>query len=161
VYFSDGQADPAFGTYTLIGNISYMKPQFVWIDTTFNIPYTSSSGYIAFRYKTIGAAWATYNIDSVTIKPDPSTVSVREYASINTKIGPNPFSEVTTLTFGKPVKNAELCIYSVSGMLARRLEDVNGIQIQVEKGDLPPGVYFYKVSQGDQQLAKGKMVITQ
>ena len=66
VYFGTGNQDPGKGDFKLVANLSYMGPQFQWNDTTFVIPFTADSGYLAFKYKTIGGAWMTYSIDSIS-----------------------------------------------------------------------------------------------
>jgi hypothetical protein len=158
IYFSDTKRDPALGTYTLIGNLSYMMPQYTWLDTMFAIPFITDTGYIAFKYKTIGAAWSTYSIDSLHIKADPS-VSLRENSLVIAKIGPNPFSYATTISFNAPLKDAEVCIYSALGKLLLRTDNNNGMYIVVERQDLPSGIYFFEVKQDGKQLIKEKVLI--
>ena len=67
VYFGTNYPNPSIGNFVLIANLSYMQPQYQWLDTIVNVPYTSDSGYIAFKYKTIGLAWTNYSIDSITV----------------------------------------------------------------------------------------------
>jgi hypothetical protein len=136
-----------------------MAPVGRWRDTTFVIPFTSDSGYIAFKYKTKGSAWTTYDIDSLTIKPDLLTTLGEENVNI-TSIGPNPFSDATTITFSKPLNSAEIRIYSASGKALRRLKEVNGTEIKLERQDLDSGIYFFEVTQDDKQLIRAKVLVT-
>lgn len=67
VWFGTDDPDPETGNYVLIANLSYMLPQFDWLDTIVEVPFVAENGYIAFKYKTIGAAWSTYAIDDISI----------------------------------------------------------------------------------------------
>ena len=78
-----------------------MKPKNVWLDTTINIPFVTDSGYIALKYKTIGAAWVTSKVDNIAINIPLLGINEKDnYNKITVTIFPNPFKSSTTIQFG-------------------------------------------------------------
>ncbi len=97
IWFGTDNPDPSIGNFTLIANLSYMQPQNQWLDTAVNIPFVSDSGYIAFKYKTIGAAWMTYGIDSITVSSTVGIFNQDNSSNAAVNIYPNPNSGQFTL----------------------------------------------------------------
>lgn len=103
-----------------------------------------------------------YYIDSVAVVgPTGPTTSV---ASINDRtrvvsVAPNPFTNTASLNFGhtEPT-DCEVTLSDISGRVVRRYAAVTTTSLIIERGDLPAGVYFYKVSL-DGTAYVGKMVI--
>lgn len=77
---------------------------------------------------------------------------------IGLTISPNPFSEKAEITIAAPMSNAELAVYDLTGKKLQSHRFVSG-KCMVEKGDLAPGVYFYIVTDNQQTVANGKMMI--
>ncbi len=90
--------------------------------------------------------------------PDKSKNSV--YAEVN--ILPNPFSKATTIFLTglaeTSTKNLKLLIYDRMGKEVRR-QSSDSREFVVEKGTLANGMYFFEVINGDQSVARGKMII--
>ena len=81
-----------------------------------------------------------------------------ENASV--KVFPNPFENSATIEVtGLEVKNLELAITDTQGRVQRRQQSSGSTQLQISRDDLPPGLYFYRLSADGQLLNAGKMVI--
>lgn len=158
VYFGTNDQDPATGNFVLIGTLSYMSPQFNWIDTTLSIPFTSDSGYVAFRYKTIGAAWMTYAIDNINII---STASVDETSSQNNfiQVYPNPMQETSTLFIESDLSySGVIRIYDIYG---KEIQTINSIsnQINLSRENFSSGIYIVVFENEGEILEVEKLVV--
>lgn len=76
---------------------------------------------------------------------------------------PNPFNSATTIAYGLPEASAvELAIYDVQGRLAakpkRERQAAGYYEVRLEATDLPPGIYFCRLTAGD-FVATRKMVL--
>ena len=150
VWFGTGSQDPEAGNFSLIANLSYMLPQFQWLDTTIEVPFTTDSGYIAFKYKTIGAAWSTYAVDNVQLNID-STVSVNESLLGNNSINifPNPVSSIAFIKIDglQFDANTEVQIFSNTGALINKFNEFANGELIFKRDEHPVGIYFVKVVQ--------------
>ncbi|HQQ94749.1 MAG TPA: T9SS type A sorting domain-containing protein [Bacteroidia bacterium] len=74
---------------------------------------------------------------------------------------PNPCKSSCTLIVpgyaGSSDENSLLNIYNLSGMLLYSSEIKSG-SVQVEAGDLEPGLYFFTVQQGQSLMGRGKFI---
>ena len=78
-------------------------------------------------------------------------------------IFPNPFSQNATIKISPPgnkISNGlnHLRIYDLPGRFLREYISEKS-EFKIERGDLNSGIYFYSVSQGNQEIGKGKFVI--
>jgi hypothetical protein len=157
IWFGTDNPDPAAGNYVLIGNISYMQPQYQWLDTSFNLPFTTDSGYIAIRYKTVGAAWMTYQVDNINVD---LFVGIDEKQTANTAvIFPSPFSTSAQIQLAHDVENANLFIYNSYGQVVNVISGIAGQSILLERDDLPAGMYFFRLCEEDKIITEEKFVI--
>jgi hypothetical protein len=162
IWFGTDIKNPATGNFVLVANLSYMQPQYQWLDTTINLPYVTDSGYVAFKYKTIGAAWMTYAIDNITINLDAS-VSINETGNSNItllKIYPNPFNSSATIQFNSNLENAELNFYTIYGQKIKTVNNISGDQIKIDRENLSSGIYFYELMQNGKTYPIEKLLIT-
>ena len=160
VWYGTKDQDPSTGNFTLIANLSYMLPQGKWLDTMVNIPFASDSGYIAFKYKTIGAAWATYSIDSITASTVVGIKKVNEPTPLAIKTIPNPFKSTSTLLFSSEIRNAQIEIYDIYGRKLRTVNGVSGSRYYLVRGNLPVGVYIIHLNQDGNNRAATKIVVS-
>ncbi len=118
-----------------------------------------------------GASWITnHGLDFVTIEygatgacsqgpahriMNPSTSSIE-----NSGFYPNPFSTTSELRLNPNAKitNATLTISDLTGRVVATLTNISSTSIMVDKGNLPNGVYFFKLVQDGVQLSNGKFV---
>lgn len=158
IWFGTDDPDPATGNFVLIGNISYMQPQYQWLDTSFSLPFTTDSGYIAIKYKTVGAAWMTYQVDNINVD---LFVGMEEKQSNvpATLVYPSPFSSATTIRLIRDVDNATLAVYTTCGQLVKQVYGITGQSIVFTRDNLPAGVYFFKIMEDEKILAEDRFVI--
>ena len=83
------------------------------------------------------------------------------------KIGPNPFSSSATLSVGTPseqssltLKNATLTVYNCLGQQVKQLENISGHTITLQRDNLPAGLYFFRLAEGNKFYSTEKLVIT-
>jgi len=160
VYFGTDDPDPAIGNFVLIGNMSVINPLSQWLDTVLDIPYTSDSGYVAFKYKTIGSEWMIYSFDSITIS---ANVGIDQLANLNhtaVTVSPNPFNTSATINFDAEVQNGRVEIYNVQGQKVKSLPNINGREFNLDREELPIGVYTFVLMQDDKLLSTKKFVIS-
>lgn len=76
---------------------------------------------------------------------------------------PNPFSRTTTITFGSDGGMVSIQLFDVSGRVVRTVMqqqmDRGKHQVTLERGDLPPGQYFYRLTNGNNQSTKRLTVV--
>lgn len=76
---------------------------------------------------------------------------------------PNPFSRNTTITFGSDGGLVTIQMFDVNGRVVKNIlqepKDKGKHQITIERGDLPPGQYFYRLTNGKNQSTKRLTVV--
>lgn len=72
---------------------------------------------------------------------------------------PNPFAIETIIFSNIEFKNATLKIYNLTGQEIIEEKGISGQQIIVKRNQLTSGAYFYSISQGEQVLTTGKMIV--
>ena len=76
------------------------------------------------------------------------------------KIFPNPFSSQTTLYTDRIFNNATLTIYNSFGHVVKQIENISGQIINLDRDNLPSGLYFVQLSEENKTIAVGKLIIT-
>ncbi|WP_347373194.1 T9SS type A sorting domain-containing protein [Aequorivita sp. Q41] len=93
---------------------------------------------------------STYKIDvSTNILNDKDITFVSEV-----KIFPNPTSELVTVSLKKGSTKASLFIYDTMGRLVKQENFENKNEISVSVAHLQPGIYYFKISEGEKQTTK-------
>lgn len=159
IWFGTDDPNPATGNFVLIGNISYMQPQYTWLDTTFFLPSITDSGYIAIKYKTDGPAWMTYQIDNINVDLIGGVDENSNSVSNSISVFPNPFSGTTTIQTENQFENATLTVYNTFGQVVKELSGINGKSILISQDNLTSGLYFFRLTQNDELIAEDKLVI--
>ena len=72
---------------------------------------------------------------------------------------PNPFSIQTILETEKLLINATLIIYNYFGSEVKQLSHLSGHQIILDRDDLPVGMYFIQLMEGEEIIGSGEIVI--
>jgi hypothetical protein len=74
---------------------------------------------------------------------------------------PNPFTTETTIKIplSKKVKNVELKIFNILGNEVQKISGINSNEINVERGTLLSGIYFYQLRNNSGNIALGKLII--
>lgn len=160
IWFGTGNPNPATGNFVLIANLSYMQPKYQWLDTSVNVSFVSDSGYIAFKYKTIGAFWMDYGIDSIWVSSPVGINEKENFNKIGVNIFPNPFSLQTTLQADKIFKGATLIVYNSFVQQIKQIKNISGQTITLHRDNLPSGLYFIRLTQNNNVILTEKLVIT-
>lgn len=86
--------------------------------------------------------------------------SVEEnYLESSITISPNPFSYAATLHTGKNFKSGRLIVYNALGQEVKRLENISGHSIVLQRDNLPKGLYFIRLTQDNKIIATKKTII--
>jgi hypothetical protein len=90
-----------------------------------------------------------------------NTTSISEDNLKNSKstFFPNPFSSSAILKVNTGLENATITIYDILGQEVLKESHLNGEEIKINKGNLANGNYYYKISQKELIIAKGKFII--
>ena len=111
---------------------------------------------------------AQSNIATVTITVDPMTnTSVDEELPFDYMLSqnyPNPFNPTTSIVFSIPsTDHVTLKVYDTLGRSVRTLVDgtmsLGQHEVQFEAGDLPSGMYLYRLESGDFSASRTLMLI--
>jgi hypothetical protein len=78
---------------------------------------------------------------------------------VQTLIYPNPFSESAIIKINKNLKNADLTMYNTLGQEMRRITNISGPSIILERGNLPGGIYYLVLSQENTIIMRNKILI--
>jgi hypothetical protein len=76
-------------------------------------------------------------------------------------IFPNPFSTQTTLRISSSQKteNTELRIFDMMGTEVQNISGINSNEINIERGSLPSGIYFYQLKMSLGNISVGKLMV--
>jgi hypothetical protein len=152
VWFATQSPDPSSSNFVLIGTLSFMSPQFEWLDTTLKIPFTSSSGYIAFSYTTVGAEWMAYAIDNVIVEMDPEAMIDEEgLNTVGWNVYPNPSTSEVSILGPEFEEIKSLTIYDALGR-QQIIERIDKQRINVSK--LNAGQYWLMITTNSGTIGK-------
>ncbi len=76
-----------------------------------------------------------------------------------TFIYPNPFSVYTILKINTILKDAKLTMYNTLGQEMKSMINISGQSIKIQRDNLPAGVYFLILSQGNTIITENKVLI--
>lgn len=90
-----------------------------------------------------------------------STTGLAESLNDTTiSVFPNPFSSQATIQTGNSLKNATLSVCNSLEKTVKQIENISGVQITLHRDNLPTGLYFIRLTQGNQTIATKKLMIT-
>jgi len=73
---------------------------------------------------------------------------------------PNPFSTQTTLQTDILLNNATLTLYNFLGQAVKQIKNINGKSVTLLRENLPSGLYFVRLTEGNKITTADKLVIT-
>ncbi len=76
------------------------------------------------------------------------------------EVYPNPFTNETTITVDKELKNATLIVYNAIGQQVKQVINISGTTMRLQRDDLPAGIYFVSLLENNAVLTTGKLLIT-
>ena len=85
---------------------------------------------------------------------------IKKYAAAEKLlISPNPFGQQTIIRSESYLNNADLTIYNSFGLALKRISNISGLTIILNRENLPSGLYFLRLTQNNKDVANEKMVI--
>lgn len=89
------------------------------------------------------------------------TENLKQQQSINNSIVvfPNPFTQQTTIQSDVILNNAELSVFNAFGQQVKQIKNINGQSVNIERGNLATGLYYFQLSQNNEIISVGKMVV--
>ncbi|MEL6926789.1 MAG: T9SS type A sorting domain-containing protein, partial [Bacteroidota bacterium] len=72
---------------------------------------------------------------------------------------PNPMQERATVVLPPSAAAADFTLFDLLGRPVRRLRGIRETQFQIERGDLPRGIYLYSLETTTGKIHTGKLVI--
>lgn len=108
--------------------------------------------------------WAegwSLSLGEVVAKSNPFVGVKKEIAYYNTvKVYPNPVVDMATVEFDNPDgQTHSFVVYDMSGRSVRMINNISGSSFQVEMGNLMSGHYVYWLSNGQNVVGNGKLMI--
>lgn len=80
-------------------------------------------------------------------------------ANIAVFVQPNPFEQETSIFFENELGEAfTFTLNDLNGRILRRIENLRADNLQIERGDLPAGIYYFKLESA-RSHATGKLII--
>lgn len=160
VYVTTSNPNPLSNNYTLIGNLSFQPDDNMWRDTIFDVSLQDDSVYIAFKYKTIGAHWRIYSIDSITIRSDPSTsISSANEEIIELLTFPNPVTNALQIKWNQKINNALIVITDLQGTIVKKVSNFTSTSQNINVKNLNSGLYNIYLVQDQTVLSESRIVI--
>jgi len=147
IYFIEGKQNPALGDTIPIGNLSTLDHG-VWLDTSVTIPALADSGYIAFKYQTVGAAWTTYVIDNIEISAKTASTGQAPDLQSLARLYPTITTGSARLELNPKTLDGTLLIamYNSAGRLVRRWPTPDRPLLTIDRDGLPAGTYYIRVT---------------
>ena len=99
----------------------------------------------------------TLNCDSVQFSSSLSTYDLRQNKMLSFQ--PNPFSDQAVLMLDHRLNNGVLTIYNMQGQVVQYTERLAGQSIAVHREDLATGTFLFSLTENDQQIANGKIIV--
>jgi photosystem II stability/assembly factor-like uncharacterized protein len=92
------------------------------------------------------------------IKPEEHTFISNQNA-FGIKIYPNPFKHSASMDFERPLNKGILHIYSIKGQEIYTKENIMTAHIELQKGRMASGIYYFKLEENNKVLATGNLEI--
>ncbi len=73
---------------------------------------------------------------------------------------PNPFISSTTIQTIGNLKHATLTIYNSYGQALKQVKNISGQTVSLSRDNLPSGLYFIRLTEGNKIIASEKLIIT-
>lgn len=153
-YNSDGTLDNTFGNE---GKVI----------TTFGVSYSACNSLRIQSDGKIVVAGNGYNgsdLDIVLARYNSDTsigINKFEGSILDSQLYPNPLISYGTIKLDKPLYKAELKIYDVFGQELIRLRNISGNELQLSRNNLPVGIYFFHLTEGNKIDVAGKFQISE
>ena len=75
-------------------------------------------------------------------------------------VSPNPFVYETTLRSDKNFNAATLTIYNALGQEMKQIKNISDQTVTIHRDNLPRGMYFIRVTEGNKTILTDKLLVT-
>lgn len=101
-----------------------------------------------------------YTTDTVGLDQGIST-SLHNLKDLQQEIQvfPNPIENEATVILAEGMKNVRFTLYNAMGQEVRRIERIENNTFTFKKGNLPKGIYLYRVESEDGKFSTGKVAL--
>jgi hypothetical protein len=72
---------------------------------------------------------------------------------------PNPFTSSASIRVMDNLKNATLTVFNAGGQAVRQIENLSGQTLSFSRDNLPGGLYFMRLTEANQTIATGKVIM--
>ena len=120
-----------------------------------------------FQFITYQTGDELINVDSI-LRNDPLLnypVNINEPANAqisNSYVYPNPMVDQSFIHFNSPANHSQsylLKIIDIKGQTVKMNTKLKNGYFEIHKGELSPGIYFYKIADGKKKVSTGKIII--
>ena len=99
-----------------------------------------------------------HEIGDACLFVDVPTGIVENLNKLNVRVAPNPFGDATHLTFDNPAGDLyQVDIVNLNGEVVRSYPDVSNGRLEIDRSELAPGVYMFRLSGKNNYM--GKLVV--
>jgi D-alanyl-D-alanine carboxypeptidase len=74
-------------------------------------------------------------------------------------IYPNPFSSEATITSGRVLHNATMKVYNCFGQCVKKMKNISGEKVALQRGNLVRGLYFVELAEGGDVSARYRLIV--
>ncbi len=122
-----------------------------------NVPVGTSISNTATIYFDYNSGVVTNTItDTVVVNPT-TAIKLAESSNVSVRAFPNPFTDATNIVVNGLNEKFDFELYDVTGRLVKTIPAIQNKQFQVNRDDLSSGVYLYRISVNNKQVAIGKL----
>ena len=115
----------------------------------------TNKGYILFDYNPAIITNQVLNTYVSNINVNTDIISAKN----NFILFPNPFSNTSTLRLSTPAQNASLIIYDILGKEIKRMTNLTGKEIIIQRENMKAGMYFFRIEDKIGVVGIGKMIV--
>ena len=136
----------------------------IWItdhNHYFNISYGDT---VLWRFTFISDSIQTFKdgwmLDDIDINDWYENIPENIYRNKNINVYPNPFSSQTIIKTDKILEDATLTVYNSFGQQVKQMKNISGLEIKLNRENLPSGIYFIQLTEDAKIIAIDKIIIT-
>ena len=140
---------------TTLGNITACDNCSVsgWMGTTVPGPiYSLMVMDTVYEGNPAGSIFSLFICDSISVNINENSNQANYHFS------PSPFVDQTTLNFRAAKQKVTLTLYNLSGQLIRKIDNISGNQVTIQRDGLPSGIYSFMLKTDERIIATGKLL---
>jgi hypothetical protein len=105
--------------------------------------------------------YACNSTPNACIQAGQTTLDINENTTRNGfSVFPNPFVSSTTIQTFVNLKNATLTVCNSYGQTVKQVNNISGQIVSLSRANLPGGLYFIRLTEGNKIIAAEKLIIT-